>query len=70
MNIKTNTISLARLAIISLMIMIAAISVSQAQVKDWRTDDHLAPEVREFLKGLNTGGPGLETLTPIQAREV
>ena len=70
MNIKTNTISLARLAIVSLFITVAAASVSQAQVKDWRTDDHLTPEVRTFLKGLNTGGPGLETLTPEQARLV
>jgi acetyl esterase/lipase len=42
----------------------------QAQVKDYATDDHLSPDVRAFLKTLNTGGTGLETLTPAQARQV
>jgi len=70
MNIRTNTINTAKKAIVSAMISITAISGVQAQVKDWQTDDHLAPEVKTFLKGLNTGGPGLETLTPEQARMV
>jgi acetyl esterase len=70
MHIKTNTINLTRLVIASIIVLLAAISVTQAQVKDWRTDEHLAPEVREFLKGLNTGGPGLETLSPAAARMV
>jgi acetyl esterase len=34
------------------------------------TDPHLDPQVITFLKGLNTGGPGLETLMPLQARQV
>jgi acetyl esterase len=34
------------------------------------TDPHLDPQVITFLNGLNTGGPGLETLTPLQARQV
>jgi hypothetical protein len=34
------------------------------------TDLHLDPQVITFLKGLNNGGPGLETLTPVQARQV
>ena len=41
-----------------------------AQIKDYATDEHLSPAVRTFLKTLNTGGPGLETLTPVQARQV
>jgi acetyl esterase len=41
---------------------------SYAQIKDYATDDHLSPEVRQFLKGLNTGAPGLETLPADQAR--
>jgi acetyl esterase len=39
-------------------------------VQDFSTDPHLSPEVRSFLKGLNTGGPGLETLSPIAARKI
>ncbi|WP_310391319.1 alpha/beta hydrolase [Hymenobacter sp.] len=33
------------------------------------TDPNLDPQVIEFLEGLNTGGPGLETLTPLAARQ-
>lgn len=40
------------------------------QVKDWATDPNLTQEVKAFLKGLNTGGPGLETLPPEDARKV
>ena len=39
-------------------------------VRDYATDPHLDPQVRTFLKGLNSGGPGLETLTPVQAQQV
>ncbi|WP_226163693.1 alpha/beta hydrolase [Hymenobacter terricola] len=38
-------------------------------VRDYATDPNLDPQVREFLKGLNSGGPGLETLTAVQARQ-
>ena len=41
-----------------------------AQVQDYKTDTHLSPEVRNFLGAINTGGPGLETLSPIAARKV
>ncbi|GAB3573091.1 alpha/beta hydrolase [Hymenobacter daeguensis] len=34
------------------------------------TDPHLDPQVISFLKTLNTGGPGLETLPPLDARQV
>jgi acetyl esterase len=33
------------------------------------TDPHLDPQVITFLKASNTGGPGLETLPPAQARQ-
>ncbi|WP_276133722.1 alpha/beta hydrolase [Polluticoccus soli] len=33
-------------------------------------DSHLSPEVKEFLKPLNAGGPGLETLSKQDARDV
>jgi acetyl esterase/lipase len=39
-------------------------------VRDYATDPYLDPQVRNFLKGLNTGAPGLETMDPLQAREV
>jgi acetyl esterase/lipase len=34
------------------------------------SDTHLSPEVKQFLKGLNEGGKPLETMTPIDARQV
>lgn len=39
-------------------------------VQNFLTDDHLTPEVKDFLKGLNNGGPGLESLSAIDARQV
>ncbi|TFF35561.1 alpha/beta hydrolase [Mucilaginibacter psychrotolerans] len=48
----------------------AAFSSANAQVADFATDEHLSPDVRAFLKGLNNGGPGLETLKPADARLV
>jgi acetyl esterase len=70
MKIKSNTKNIAKVVIINLMMAAAFITQSHAQVKDWRTDDHLTPEVKDFLKGLNTGGPGLETLSAADARMV
>jgi acetyl esterase/lipase len=41
-----------------------------SQVLDYLKDTHLAREVKTFQKKLNgAGGPPLETLTPIQARQ-
>ncbi|MCX2480568.1 alpha/beta hydrolase [Pedobacter sp. MC2016-15] len=40
------------------------------QVQNYATDDHLSPQVREFLKGLNSGGPTVESLPPLEARKV
>lgn len=53
-----------------LALICAAATCVQAQVKDYATDEHLSPAVKTFLKTLNTGGPGLETLTPVQARQI
>lgn len=44
--------------------------MAHAKVQDWATDTNLTPEVKQFLKALNTGGPGLETLSPAAARLV
>ncbi|GGA96281.1 lipase [Mucilaginibacter rubeus] len=53
------------------VVMLAAAALNaKAQVADYATDEHLSPEVRTFLKGLNTGGPGLETMKPTDARMV
>ncbi|WP_159470477.1 alpha/beta hydrolase [Dyadobacter sp. 3J3] len=43
---------------------------SYSQVQDYATDPHLSPKVKIFLKGLNTGGPGVETLSPTDAQMV
>ncbi|MDF7814061.1 alpha/beta hydrolase [Hymenobacter sp. YC55] len=40
------------------------------QAPPFATDQHLDPQVIEFLKALNTGGPGLETLPVPDARQV
>lgn len=53
-----------------LMLITAGSLNTQAQIKDYATDEHLSPAVKIFLKTLNTGGPGLETLSPVQARQV
>jgi acetyl esterase len=42
----------------------------QYKVQDYATDEHLSPQVREFLKGLNSGGPTVESLPPLEARKV
>lgn len=45
-------------------------TAAPSQVRDFATDPNIDPQVREFLKGLNTGGPGLETLPPLETRKV
>ena len=45
--------------------------VAPPEVVNFEDDPHLSRETRTFLKKLNgAGGPPLETLTPIQARQV
>jgi len=56
---------------ILIALLLFGISIkSYGQIKDYATDEHLSPEVRTFLKGLNTGGPGLETLSAKDAQMV
>jgi len=62
---KTNHLFIA-----SILLLALTSGYSFAQTKDYSTDEHLSPAVKDFLKGLNNGGPGLETLTPEQARLV
>jgi acetyl esterase len=50
--------------------MNATAEISIPQVRDFATDSHLDPQVITFLKGLNNGSPGLETLAPLDARKV
>lgn len=55
---------------IIITILITATLAATAQVKDFATDPNLSVKTRAFLKGINTGGAGLETLTPVEARQV
>ncbi|RZJ23643.1 MAG: alpha/beta hydrolase [Acinetobacter sp.] len=41
----------------------------QGQV-NWAIDEHISPKVKDFLKILNNGSPGLETLSPKAAQQV
>ncbi|SFM89782.1 Acetyl esterase/lipase [Chitinophaga sp. YR627] len=68
-NINTRNKFVNAIAVIFLFVCAASLNV-HAQVQDWATDEHLSPGVKTYLKTLNTGGPGLETLTPAQARQV
>ena len=49
-------------------VILAATNVN-AQVQDYATDPHLTPAVRTFLKAIH-GGPGIETLSTVDARAV
>ncbi|PXX26338.1 alpha/beta hydrolase [Arenibacter sp. ARW7G5Y1] len=56
--------------IISLILIIVSAQIN-AQVKDYLNDEHIDSGTKEFLKVLNTpNGPGLETLTKEDARQV
>ncbi|WP_288879927.1 alpha/beta hydrolase [Pedobacter panaciterrae] len=66
-----NILTRSRISIVTILLLsLTATGRLNAQVADWSTDEHLSPPVKEFLKGLNTGGPGLETLSTDQARLV
>ncbi|MEN0055222.1 MAG: alpha/beta hydrolase [Mucilaginibacter sp.] len=67
---KQRSNSKAITAFIAVLMTIASVFTANAQSVNWATDEHLSPEVKNFLKGLNTGGPGLETLKPLDARQV
>lgn len=57
------------LCIVFLQLFFAAEALAQTPVP-YMEDPLLSPEVKQFLKGLNTGGRPLETLPPLQARKV
>lgn len=57
------------LSIVFLQMLFATKGLAQTPVP-YMDDPRLSPEVKLFLKGLNTGGRPLETLSPIQARKV
>lgn len=66
--IATNKIKV--LTAIALALLVLTGIQSFAQAKDWANDDRISLGTKSFLKMLNTGGPGLETLSPEQARLV
>lgn len=45
-------------------------TIANAQVQNFSTDPHIDRGTKEFLKAINTGGPGLETLSKEDARNV
>jgi len=68
--LKKNLISPAVTTFSILLLIFTSAGKLNAQVAEWSTDEHLSPPVKVFLKGLNTGGPGLETLSTDAARLV
>lgn len=71
MNIQKNKITdRIRISLPAIAIALCGVFSAQAQVRDYRTDDRLSPEVRTYLQGINHDGPGLETLSPSAARKV
>ncbi|PWK76607.1 acetyl esterase/lipase [Mucilaginibacter oryzae] len=66
---KTKMTPLFKKSMLAILVVAGSLS-ARAQVADFSTDEHLSPEVRTFLKGLNNGGPGLETMKPADARLV
>ena len=59
-----------KISFATVLLILNSTIMSHAQAPNWQTDPHLTPQVKEFLKGLNTGGPGVETLPADKARLV
>jgi acetyl esterase len=59
-----------KLTLVTVLLIFNSTNMLHAQAPNWASDPHLSPDVKQFLKALNTGGPGLETLPPDQARLV
>lgn len=57
---------------IAILIQVLALmgATASAQVRDFKTDPHIGTGTKNFLKAINTGGPGLETLSKEDARQV
>lgn len=60
----------SNLKLFIIMTTVLASSSLSAQVRDYKTDPHLSKGTKEFLNLLNTGGPGLETLSANDAKNV
>jgi acetyl esterase len=70
MNEYSNTWNSKRVvSMFAILLLSFGTAVCSAQIK-WTEDVHLSPKVKDFLKVLNTGGPGLETLSPKAAQQV
>ena len=69
-NVKTNWKKTSLIASGAIILSMVFTDPAKAQVADYATDQHLSPEVRSFLKLLNDGGPGLETMSAPDARKV
>jgi acetyl esterase len=68
-NYTANIWKKTRLLFLQIFLLLDLTNSLQAQV-DYLTDPHLTPDVKAFLKLLNTGGPGLETMSAEDARKV
>ncbi|HEY9604151.1 MAG TPA: hypothetical protein V6C85_21230 [Allocoleopsis sp.] len=51
-------------------VMVAQVNSQAAKTLEVADDPRLSRQVKEFLKVLNSGGVGLETLPPLEARQV
>jgi len=69
MKTQTKKASKATSIAAGVILTVAGTTSANAQVKDYATDPHLAPQVRTFLKAIH-GGPGLETLSAADSRKV
>ncbi|HKG08862.1 MAG TPA: alpha/beta hydrolase, partial [Pedobacter sp.] len=61
-----------RMILIGIIIVLLILTSFQSfsQVTEWSADERISEGTKKFLKLLNTGGPGLETLSPFEARSV
>src|SRR5688572_21730770 len=68
-NLRHKYLLKTKKTIFFIMLTTSTLSTS-AQVKDYATDPNLSIKTKDFLKLINIGGPGLETLSPADARMV
>ena len=67
--VKPSQLRMILIGIIVILLILTSFQ-SFSQVRDWSADERISEGTKQFLKQLNTGGPGLETLSPAQARMV
>jgi len=51
------------------IVFLSLMAINADSQQNWATDEHLSPKVKDFLKLLNNGGPGLETMSAKDARQ-